>query len=137
MKRAPLKRYSGLKRTGPPRRAVPLKKSNVRRKQREFQRAYGGHERVAFVKSLPCIVSYVTGATCSGPIDNAHVTDDGSKGKGRKAGAACIAPICRQHHMDLHAHGDIAFQNVFGISLQDAAAVTERAWQKHVAGGQA
>lgn len=104
-------------------RSAPPKRSNPARKKREFKRCYGSAERVAFVKSLPCIVAHAR--DCDGEIENAHVI---SGGAGRKADASCIAPLCRRHHSELHAIGANTFQLVRCVQLLPCAAETNIAW---------
>jgi hypothetical protein len=70
-------------------RKTPLRRTAMKRgkgrKPSEFARIYGSKERVEWIKSLPCVGC---GAT---PSDNAHTV---SGGKGRKADAETIAPLC-------------------------------------------
>jgi hypothetical protein len=116
--------------------AGPRKKPkprNAKRKASEFSRCYGSRARVQWVKSRPCLVA---NAQCRQPIENAHVTDDGTKGMGRKSGFACIAPLCRFHHFELHIIGP-EFESRYGVSLAFAAAQTEQAWQAHENSGAA
>jgi len=74
-----------------PKSRRPINKVNPVRRAREFARCYGSKARVAFIKTLACVVC---GAT---PSDNAHI--HGSKsGMGRKADYADIIPLCRKCH---------------------------------------
>ena len=72
----------------------------MKRKKRsasEFARIYGSRERVEWVKTLPCAVAScgLSCGPCDGEIHNAHTV---SGGKGRKADAATVAPLCAKHH---------------------------------------
>ena len=127
-RRAPLAR--GGKRTGsaasereeqkylnsPPR---PIKPINRKRKAREWARAYGSPERVAWVASLPCLV-------CGyGPCENAHIK---SGGAGRKADAALVINLCKLHHAEQHHFGIETFGARHGLDLQACAAVLDHEW---------
>jgi hypothetical protein len=116
-RRSPIKRTSGLART------ATLPRVNRKRRQSEFARTYGSKARVAFVKSLPCVVRH-----CGDwRIENAH-TETG--GMGRKADASTIAPICQRHHRELHQVGTHTFQAVHRVDLAACAAATDAAWQR-------
>lgn len=117
-----------MKRSPMPRRRTRLKAVNPARRKREFARCYGSAERVAFVRSLPCVVC---GAMSFGASQNAHVETDGM---GRKADARRIVPLCAPHHRSLHARGILAFQDRYGVDLYVAAAATDAAWQRHQGG---
>jgi 5-methylcytosine-specific restriction endonuclease McrA len=74
-----------------PKSRRPINKVNPVRRAREFARCYGSKARVAFIKTLACVVC---GAT---PSDNAHI--HGSKaGMGRKGPYTDIVPLCRSCH---------------------------------------
>lgn len=104
----------------------PLKARNPKRRKAEFARAYGGADRVAFVKSLPCAVCLIRGHT-----ENAHV---GNGGMGRKSDYRMIVPLCAPiggmpgHHELLHAWGRKFFEASYGVDLDAIANATERAW---------
>ncbi len=103
-------------------RGTPLRSVNVERHEREWTRAYHSLERVAFVKSLPCIVPGCRAKPC----DNAHIANDG---KGRKGDYTLIVPACRTHHEELdNGDGRSAFEAMYGLSLAEHAAETEKAW---------
>lgn len=112
----------------------PVKRINRKRKASEFARCYHSKERVAFVKSLPCILK-PNWYGCRGPSDNAHVGLKG-KGAGRKADYDQIAPMCRGHHHSLHGLGRDDFQDMYEISLEKAACETELAWREFSASEQ-
>lgn len=126
-----------MKRSALSSRSAPPKARNPKRKAREFERCYGSTARVAFVKSLPCIV-------CGrGPCDNAHIRGDGA---GRKADYTAIVPLCcmpmddpwnpgyhRGHHGLFHKIGVESFVALYqtrrrGLDLEAEAAKTEAAW---------
>lgn len=74
-----------------PKSRRPLNKSNPVRRAREFARAYGSKTRVAFVKTLACVVCGTA------PSDNAHI-HGGKSGMGRKGPYTDIIPLCRKCH---------------------------------------
>lgn len=117
-------------RRSPIARSGRVKKVNAKRKAKEFARAYGSKERVAFVKSEPC-AACLTG-DCSGPKENAHTK---TGGYGRKSDARFIAPLCHGHHQELHRSGQYSFDAKHRISLAYIARLTEAAWQKHACRG--
>jgi hypothetical protein len=96
-----------------------------KRSASEFARIYGSKARVAWVKSLPCVVG---NGSCAGPTENAHTT---TGGMGRKAEAGTIVPLCRWHHACLHGRGVGWFRHVHAIDLPTAADATERAWRAY------
>lgn len=106
----------------------PVKRRNEERQEREFPRKYHSLERVAFVKSLGCIVPRCRDRN----IENAHVIADEDKGVGRKSGYRTIAPLCIGHHRDradsLHVLGPVAFEELHGVNLADAAKHVEMWW---------
>ncbi len=106
----------------------PIKKKS--RSASEFARIYGSRARVAWVKTLGCVVSNPVCATQ--PIDNAHTRTGGTS---RKANAETIAPICRWHHRELHRIGQRSFEQKYYLNLASEAAQTEREWQNFVAAG--
>lgn len=115
-KRLPLPRPSK-----PIGRTKPVKKKA--RPASETKRIYGSKQRVAWVKSRPCLVA---NGACEGLIENAHTT---TGGMGRKADACHVVPLCAGHHRTLHSIGAETFQGIYGVSLAFAAAQTELAWQ--------
>jgi cell division inhibitor SulA len=90
------------------------------RADREWVRAYGSEARVAWVRSLP---SVVTGMR---PCVNAHVR---SGGTGRKADACWIVPLTGEEHAELHRIGQRSFAAKYRIDLETKAADIERLWQ--------
>ena len=64
----------------------PVRRSNAKRRAREFRRVYFSVERVEFVKRLPCASCGIVGFS-----ENAHIEGHGT---GYKAGYQRIAPLC-------------------------------------------
>lgn len=58
-------------------RKARIRPVNAKRRKKNFQRAYGGEDRVLFVKSLPCVVPNRGGWHHSGPIDVTHIQGGG------------------------------------------------------------
>lgn len=112
-----------LARGAPPARTARPKKVNRARKNREWTRAYGSPERVAWVNSRRCIV----GLLCTGAVQNAHVGKVGA-GAGRKANADQIVPLCERHHFQCH-EGQQSLAKRFGIDFDAEAAAVESAWR--------
>lgn len=116
-------------------RSTPLTRSRVRpvnrkRKAKNFQRAYGGPTRLAWLKAWVCMAHLHQLYDCAGPIEAAHTK---SGGTGRKADAATLIPLCHRHHRHLHDMGARSFEKLYGFTLADACARVEAEWQKHVA----
>jgi len=132
-----------VKRTPMPPRAQPIRRVNRKRRRSEFARCYHSEARKRFVQSLPCCACGVVGYS-----ENAHVTDDGTKGAGRKSGYRCIAPLCgrrpviavnglgetldygtvRGCHRWSHADAD-SFLAVWKLDMDAEAAKCEAKWQ--------
>ena len=108
----------------------PIKRTNPKRRAKEFPRCYHSKKRVEFVKGLDCIV-------CSGrPSENAHTA---SGGTGRKADYTTIVPLCRTCHRFQHAQGwKLLVGMLVGIDDTDKinkwiarlAAQVEEQWQE-------
>ncbi len=115
-----------------PRSVKPIARSgrprakNVKRRVSEFRRCYHSKERVAFVKSLPCILAMGFDGLCELPIDNVHIV---TGGVGRKADYRFIVPACRKVHRILHTIGRATFERRYSVNLDQLAAKTEAAWQ--------
>lgn len=108
-----------MKRT-PLTRKTPVRKRNAKRKASEWARAYGSEERVEWVQRQPC-------AICGYPVcQNCHI---GTGGIGRKADADHIAPLCSDHHRELHQHGQQTFEATYGIRLDAVARNTALAYR--------
>lgn len=116
----PLQRRTPLKRSG------RVKARNSQRRVREFARAYGSRERLAWVKAQPCCVSGNLGN-----IDAAHVR---TGGVGRKADACWTVPLAHDLHLLLHQHGKATFERAYGVDLDTLARETEERWQRHLIG---
>ena len=109
---------------GPEAPRKPLPKKNPARAAAAFQRAYGGKERVEWVKSLGCVI-------CGGsPCDAAHVK---SGGMGRKADARWTVPLCRTHHDEVHQRGQRSFEARHDVYLDFAAEICDARWEQYVA----
>ena len=85
LRRKPLKRKANLK------TRKPIPKKNKKRADANYARAYGSKARVAFVKTLACVVCGTA------PSDNAHI-HGGKSGMARKGPYTDIIPLCRQCH---------------------------------------
>ena len=85
LRRKPLKRKASLK------ARKPIPKKNKKRSEANYARAYGSKTRVAFVKTLACVVCGTA------PSDNAHI-HGGKSGMARKGPYTDIIPLCRQCH---------------------------------------
>lgn len=101
------------------RKARP-KPRNPARKKREWTRAYGSPERVAWVRAMPCTVCRDT------PSENAHTA---SGGTGRKADADTIVPLCARCHGELHRAGRASFEACYGINLAERATQLDAQWR--------
>lgn len=117
MKRSPMKRS-----TRPLARKARVAQVNRKRHAREWARAYGSKERVAWIARHPSVVSDQT------PCENAHVV---SGGKGRKADADKVVPLTSAEHRQLHLFGVRQFEVDYDIDLLFTAAQIEREWQQH------
>ena len=71
-----------------------------KRRRKDWLRAYGGEERVAFVAAQRCCV-----CGAEPPSENAHVL---SGGMGRKADARWIVPLCWICHERYHRAGKLS-----------------------------
>lgn len=100
-------------------RRTKVKRVNRNRRKKEWARAYGSKERVAFVQSLPSVAGGI------GPCENAHIV---TGGMGRKADYCLIVPLTPEEHRDLHVVGPRRFEELCNIDLEACAAFTEAAW---------
>lgn len=118
---------STLKRSG---RVKPV---NRKRRASEFKRCYHSKERVAFVKSLSCIVRTIPGHVSAfhlGEIENAHVGR--RAGGSRKGPFTEIAPMCRRHHHIFH-EGRESFLAAYAMTdelLMTHARLTQALWEQ-------
>lgn len=108
----------------------PMKKHA--RPKHQTERIYGPKGRVAFVKSLGCVVctaiSPFFGLATAGHCHNAH-TETG--GMGRKADYTTIVPLCASHHRRYDEHRAPLDEPVIRQAIKDAAAEVERRWQAY------
>lgn len=119
MRKTELRRKSGIA------RKTRVRPVNAKRKAKNHARAYGGAERIAFVKSLPCIVT-MPSAKHYGEIQVAHTKTGGI---GRKADSKHTVPLCEYHHANQHTFGVESFQLAYGVDLDAEADRVETAWQ--------
>ena len=101
-------------------RSTPVNRFNLARRRREFVRAYGSKERVAFVGALQCCLP-----DCRTGSIAAHI---GNGGMGRKADAQFVVPACPACHADLHQYG---IGSDLYSSLLRIAQDTQTAWERH------
>lgn len=80
-------RSSSPSRTAPPKRKAPPAKRNAKRAKANHERAYGDYAK--WIRTLPCVACGVVGHS-----EAAHTA---SGGKGRKADASTLAPLCGPH----------------------------------------
>lgn len=99
-----LKRAAGLRRTGGPKRQKPIATVNRKRRKSEFARCFGSKERVAFVRSLPCVACQWSNAVQMTRSQNAHTV---IPGKGIKGDYDTIAPLCNAHHRLYDAYAGV------------------------------
>lgn len=105
-----------------------MKRSNPKRKRREFLRTFGSDQRVAWVRRQPCAWCGVHGYSV-----NAH-TENG--GRGRKGDVASIVPLCASRGVTLGCHEkydqhlapfDIASNRT---TMRHVASNTADAWER-------
>lgn len=109
------------------------KACNAKRRASEFARCYGSKERVEWVKSLPCV-----GCATYWPIqpspgwvsENAHTV---TGGKGRKADADTIVPLCAAHHRAYDRHRAPFDHDEMRERMKYTAKHVEAAWQRECA----
>lgn len=136
-----MKRSSPLKRKTPLRSDKPLKRTsrlsrgkglrfvNPERREKNHERAYGGEERVRWVKDMECLVP-----SCSLPAENAHLP--GAGGMGYKGDADTVVNLCKKHHRgsyraSLHDLGSVrAFNETWGVNLEEAAKDLDDRWRE-------
>lgn len=102
---------------------------NPERRAKNHERAYGGGDRVRWVKSLECLVP-----SCSLPAENAHLP--GAGGMGYKGDADTVVNLCKKHHRgsyraSLHDLGSVrAFNESWGVDLEQAAKDLDERWKQ-------
>lgn len=112
----------------------PLKKRNAKRAKSEFARCFHSKERVAWIKSLPCVVCGAISPIFNlvrGRSDNAHTAKDGM---GRRAGYETIVPLCRSHHRIYDERQWPLANPVARARIAAGAPLIEAAWQRHAEG---
>lgn len=126
----------------PLRRKTPLQ-SKPKRKPRsaeEYARIYGSKERVAFVKALPCLyccavhpliaLAWHPDAENRVYSENAHTV---TGGKGRKADADTIVPLCPTHHRMYDRREKLLGNPEVRAYLQSKAPEVEAMWRRECA----
>lgn len=133
-----------MRRSSPIRRKVPLsprssrptsrKKRTAAEQRAEDERKYGSEERIAWLKSLPCIACRVVGFS-----EVAHTRTGGT---GRKADARFTVPLCGPRmqdgffvagcHRKQHDVGRSEFERDYDLLLDEEAEKTEAAWQRQL-----
>lgn len=97
---------------------------NRQRKAKEWLRAYGSVERVNWIAGQRCVAC---GACSEGQgCENHHVRNGG---RGRKADARFIVPMCWTCHRELHSLGRVQFEEYYGIDLDALAEQTDASWK--------
>src|SRR5690242_8623293 len=86
------------------------------RRDADFLRAYGGEERVEWVKLQPSVVSGKV------PCVNAHVRVGGM---GMKGDYCWIVPLTDEEHRELGECGRASFEAKYAVDLDTAAGRTE------------
>lgn len=117
-------------------KAAKARERNARRLARKrerraanFLRAYGGEERLAWIKAWVCMLWRSAVSDCAGPIEAAHAQ---TGGMGRKADASALLALCQKHHQELHQQGARTFEWRYGLSLAECARRTDLAYQRHM-----
>ena len=90
-----------------------------------------GH--LAFVRGHACSVA---GPDCDGPVEAAHVRRGTGAGMGTKPDDGWTISLCRWHHHQQHAVGEVQFERMHGIDLKALAQEFARrspSWQHLVA----
>lgn len=86
----------------------------------EFERAFGGEERLAWIRRQPSVVSGKT------PCVAAHVRGGG---EARRADACWTVPMLYEEHEEMHHTGQRTFAQQHGLDLDALAIEYERRWQ--------
>ncbi len=106
-------------------RRTRVKRENRKRRSANWLRAYGSEERVAWIRQRYCVTCGFSGC------ENAHVLNGG---RGRKADACWIVPLCRDCHGMLHRVGRDSFERAMNINLEATACVIQVRWLAHISG---
>jgi hypothetical protein len=98
-----------------------------RRTSEEFQRIYGGADRVEWMQRQPCFVValQVASRPCFGAIQCAHTITGGMS---RKADAQHTVPACVSHHADYDQHRKPFDDPEVRARVQRYAAEVDAAW---------
>jgi hypothetical protein len=114
-------------RTTPLRSTTPIRRKP--RKASETRRIYGTRKHQKWLRDHPCL-----GCACSGSDDYPHhLHHTANGGKGRKADASTLVPLCYGCHWLLHQHGPETFQRAHadflcGRTLESWAETYADAW---------
>lgn len=125
LKRTPLRRTSGLKRTG---RLKPRNKERAAKRQAE---CFG--EQAAKCRAMVCTVCgrwspdelYRENVPFSTKSDPHHVPTRAAGGVDKDT-----VPLCRTHHTEWHDHGGKTFEAKYGVDLRAIAAALHEELQK-------
>jgi hypothetical protein len=117
VKRSRIVRRTPLRRTAPPR---PRRK----RKKVDFDRIYGGVERVLWIQRQPCVI------TGEFPCVTVHVKGGGVS---RKADYRWTVPMIPVMHDELHRIGIRSFEARYNVDLELAAIACQQAWLSYQA----
>jgi len=126
-----LRRSTSLRSRSAPKARKPVRRVNRQRKARNFDRAYGGAKRRAWLVSHPCIIGGNRRLGCRGVIVPAHTKGGGM---GHKGDAKYNVPMCDGHHQESH-RGVQTFAAKYGVNLSAIAASFDAAWLAHIAAG--
>lgn len=99
----------GLGRRKDLRRKTPIKKRNVKRAKKRYQKAFG--DKAKYIRSLPCCA-----CGAAGPSDPHHVRSRGAGGT-----SADLAPLCRGCHREIHQIGVETFAAKWFLDLREKA----------------
>lgn len=121
MRKTPLpRRRAPLRSPGTPARKTRVRSSNPKKKAANWLRAFESVERVNWIAGqLCCACQYARNC------ENHHVKNGG---RGRKADARFIVPLCFDCHEMLHRIGRVTFEEVYGVDLEQTAERTHAAW---------
>ena len=106
-------------------RTTRPKRVNKVRKAREWARAYGSEERVAWIRDQPCVAGH------SGPCENSHLRS--RSGAGRKGDAATVVPMCKPCHNLYPKRSAWAakYPELTDDTLNVIASATDHLWTLH------
>lgn len=116
-----------MKRTRMPPRTAQIPRKPLRHRKRsraEFDRIYGGVERVLWIQRQQCII------TGEWPCVTVHVRGGGVS---RKADYRWTVPMIPVMHEELHRIGRRSFEARYNVDLELAAIATQQRWLAHCA----